>query len=52
MKFNDIRGVLNYDIPLSRTDLRSKFGGKSSISAMDDEDYLNIYKKYIGGDRN
>ena len=50
MKFNDIRGVLNYDIPLSRTDLRSKFGGKSSISAMDDEDYLNIYKKYIGGD--
>ena len=50
MKFNDIRGVLNYEIPLSRTDLREKFMGKSSISAMDDKDYLDIYKKYIGGD--
>lgn len=50
MKFNDIRGVLNYEIPLSRADLRSKFEGKSSISAMDDKEYENIYKKYIGGD--
>lgn len=50
MKFNDIRGVLNYEIPLSRKDLREKFLGKSSISAMDDDGYLSIYKKYIGGD--
>ena len=47
MKFNDIRGVLNYDIPLSRKDLREKFNGKSSISAMDDEGYEAIFKKYI-----
>jgi len=47
MKFNDIRGVLNYEVPLSRADLRSKFGGKSSISAMDDKEYEAIYNKYI-----
>lgn len=47
MKFNDIRGVLNYDIPLSRADLRSRFDGQSSISAMDDPMYEAIYKKYM-----